>query len=202
MRRWCALERPRSWRESAGVQRRRVLHRLDDFDVAGAAADGAAERGANVVLARMRIAPKKPRRDHDESGRAVAALRAELLVEPALHCGKTSFLAERFDGVDALPVHASGQREAGQPWPVIDEHRASAALAAVAAGFCSSEADDFPQIIQQQQIIWHRVDAAAAVENKLENAGHACRFQYQYSAQPSNRMSCGGAQVATRCRIG
>ena len=59
------------------------------------------------------------------------------------------------------------------------KHRARwIALAAVATSFCSSETDDFPQIVQQQQIIGHRIDAAAAVENKLENAGHACRSQY------------------------
>src|SRR5262249_52700692 len=59
---------------SAGVELGGVFPRLDDFDVAGAAADVAAERGANVVLARMRIAAQQARRRHDESGRAVAAL--------------------------------------------------------------------------------------------------------------------------------
>src|SRR5262245_63903951 len=72
-----------SRRNSAGVELGGVFHRLDDFDVAGAAADVAAERCANVVLARARIAPQQARRCHDESGRAVAALGAELLVEPA-----------------------------------------------------------------------------------------------------------------------
>src|SRR6516225_9682898 len=67
------------------------------------------------------------------------------------------------------------KREARQSRLVVDEYGAGAALAAVAAGFCSSEPDDFPQIVQQQQIIGHRIDAAAAVENKLENAAHACR---------------------------
>src|SRR5215470_54923 len=164
-----------SRRNSAGVQLGGVLHRLDDFDVAGAAADVAAERGANVVLTRTRIAAQQARRRHDESGRAVAALGAELLVEPALHRRKPAVLAERFDGVDALTVHGRREREARQSRLVVDEHGAGAALAAVTTSFCSSESDDFPQIVQQQQIIGHRVDAAAAVENKLENAGHACR---------------------------
>src|SRR5262245_11551692 len=106
--------RLRSRRNSAGVQLSGVLHRLDDFDVAGAAADVAAERCANVVLARMRIAPQQARRRHDESGRAVAALGAELLVEPALHRRKPAVLAERFDGVDALSVHGRREREARQ----------------------------------------------------------------------------------------
>src|SRR5262249_53217544 len=100
-----------SRRHSTRVQLGGVFHRLDDFDVTGAAADVAAERGADVVLARMRIAPQQTRRRHDESRRAVAALGAELLVEPALHRRKAAVLAERFDGVDALTVHHRRERE-------------------------------------------------------------------------------------------
>src|SRR5215831_5814421 len=96
--------RLRSRRNSAGVELGGVFHRLDDFHVAGAAADVAAECRANVILARMRIAAQQPRRRHDESGRAVAALGAELFMEPALHRRKAAVLAERFDGVDALSV--------------------------------------------------------------------------------------------------
>src|SRR5262249_9735302 len=129
-----------SRRNPAGVQLGRVLHRLDDFDVAGAAADVAAERCANVVLARMRIAPQPARRRHYESGRAIAALGAKLFVEPALHRRKPAVLAERFDGVDALTVHGRREREARQSRFVVDQHGAGAAFAAVAAGFCSSEA--------------------------------------------------------------
>src|SRR5580700_4661669 len=48
-----------------------------------------------------------------------------------------------------------------------------AALAAVASRFRSSEADLFPQIIQQQNVVGNRVGAGAAVERKLQNARHA-----------------------------
>src|SRR5215472_1554783 len=136
--------RLRSRRNSAGVELGGVFHRLDDFHIAGAAADVAAECRADVVLARMRIAPQQARRRHDESRCAIAALGAELLVEPALHRRKPTVLAERFDRVDALTVHAGREREARQSRLVVDQHGAGAALAAVAAGFCSSEADDFP----------------------------------------------------------
>src|SRR5215831_12730768 len=100
-----------SRRNSAGVERGSVFHRLDDFHVAGAAADVAAERCANLILARMRIAAQQAGRRHDESRRAVAALGAELFMEPALHRRKAAVLAERFDGVDALTVHGRGERE-------------------------------------------------------------------------------------------
>ena len=91
-------------------------------------------------------------------------------MEAALHRGKVAVLAERFDGIDALAGDAGRKREAGQARLVVDQHGAGAALAAVAAGFCSGQADDFPQIVQQQQIVGHRVHARAAVERELENA--------------------------------
>ena len=91
-------------------------------------------------------------------------------MEPALHCRKAPVLPERFDGVHTLAMDATREREARQPRLVVDQHGASAALAAVAARFCSSEADDFPQIVQQQQIVGHRIHARETVERKLENA--------------------------------
>ena len=122
----------------------RVSHRLDDLHVAGAAADVGAERLADVVIARMRIAAQQADRRHDESRRAIAALRAELFVEAALHCGKPSVVAERFHGVDAPARDARGERQAGEPRLVVDQHRAGAALAAVASRFCAGQADASP----------------------------------------------------------
>ena len=121
------------------------------------------------------IAAQQAGRCHDEPRRAIAALGAKLLVEAALHRRKAPILSERFHRVDALTIHAGRKRETRQTRLIIDQHGAGTALAAVAAGFCSSEADNFPQIIQQQQIVRHRIDAATAIQNKLENAGHACR---------------------------
>src|SRR5580692_12047632 len=94
----------RSRGNSRRMQRRRVLHRLDDFDVAGAAANIAAERVADLVVGRPRIAPQQSRRRHDESRRAITALRAELFVKAALHRGEMAVGHERFDGVDAAAV--------------------------------------------------------------------------------------------------
>src|SRR5580692_10154234 len=91
----------RSRGESRRVQRSGMLHRFDDFDVAGAAADVAAERVADFVVGRPRIAPQQSRRRHDESRRAIAALRPELFVKTALHGGEVTVRRQGFDGVDA-----------------------------------------------------------------------------------------------------
>src|SRR5512134_320199 len=81
---YCALQA--SWAHclTRVQQRRRVLNGLDDLHVAGAAADVAAERLANLGLGRPGVSAQEPRGGHDEAGRAVAALGAELLVEAAL----------------------------------------------------------------------------------------------------------------------
>src|SRR5262245_15084238 len=105
----------RSRRNSLRVQRGGVLDRLDDLHVAGAAADVAAERFADVRLGGMWIAPQQTGRRHDEAWRAIAALRAELLVEAALHRGQAAVAGERFDCINAAALHGGCEREAGEP---------------------------------------------------------------------------------------
>jgi hypothetical protein len=187
------------------------LHRLDDLHVTGAATDVAAERLADVGLARVRIAPQQSRRCHDESGCAIAALRAELLVEPALHRRKPPIMPQRFDGIDALAANTRGQRQARQPRLIVDQHGARAAFAAITPRLCSSEPYDFPQIIQQQHIVRDRINARATIERQFEQACHissnmnVVRYErvvpYQHSAQRSNRVSRVSAQGHTRTRI-
>src|ERR1700720_903541 len=110
-----------------------MLHRFNDFDVTGAAANVAAERLAYLRIAWTGVAAKKPGRRHDVAGRAIAALRAKLLVKAALHGRQMAVCGERLDRIDAAPFDACGKRQAGQAWRVIDQHRASAAFATVAA---------------------------------------------------------------------
>src|SRR4029077_8157708 len=109
----------RSRRHSRRVQRGGVLPRFDDFDVAGAAANVAAERIADFGVGRARIAPQQSRRRHDEARRAIAALRAELFVEAALHGGEVPIGPERVDGVAPAAVDGGGERQARQPRRIV-----------------------------------------------------------------------------------
>src|SRR5271167_2710359 len=90
-----------SRRHSRGAKFRRMLNRFDDFDVAGTAANVAAERVPDLILVRTGIAPQQAGGRHDEARRAIAALGAEFFVEAALHGGQAAVGAERLDGVDA-----------------------------------------------------------------------------------------------------
>src|SRR5512145_2573772 len=97
----------------AGLEQLRgKLHRLDDLHVAGAAADVAPQGPADFVLRRARVAAEQAGRGHDEAGRAVAALGAELLVKAALDRGERAARSERLDGIDALAGDGRCEREA------------------------------------------------------------------------------------------
>src|SRR5215467_9624288 len=61
-----------------------VLHRLDDVDVAGAAAQVARDRLADLLLARILVARKERARGHEHARCAEAALQAVLLGEALL----------------------------------------------------------------------------------------------------------------------
>src|SRR6516225_3830275 len=108
-----------------------MLHRLDDFHVTRAAANVAAERLAYFSLARIGISPQESGRRHDVAGRAIAALRTELLMKAALHGRQMAILGERLDGIDAAAFDAHRKRQAGQAWRVIDQDRARAALTTI-----------------------------------------------------------------------
>src|SRR5262245_26064251 len=111
----CTASGTLSRRNPLRVQRGGVLDRLDDVHIAGATADVSAQCFADVRIGMMPVAPQQPGRLHDEARRAIAALRAELLVEAALHRGKTAVAGERFDGVDAAALDGRREREAGEP---------------------------------------------------------------------------------------
>src|SRR6266567_5752197 len=63
---------------------RGVLYRLDDVDVAGAAAQVARDANADLLLGGVRIMLQERQAGHHHSRRAIATLEAMLLVETFL----------------------------------------------------------------------------------------------------------------------
>ena len=125
------------------------------------------------------IAPQQSGRRHDESRRAIAALRAELFVEPALHGGQPPVAARATRPCRRAAVDARSERQAGQPRLIVDQHGAGAAFAAVATRFRSGQPDDFPQIIQQQHIV--RIASLRARPLSVNWRMRAIRLQYSVS---------------------
>src|SRR5216684_3180260 len=66
------------------LQPGRVLDRLDDVHIAGAAADVAADRPSDLLVRRIRVVLEQRGADEHHPGRAEPALQAVLLVEADL----------------------------------------------------------------------------------------------------------------------
>src|SRR3954449_3203589 len=85
------FRRPKPMGRSSAMAMCRLLvlggpaDRRDDVLVARAAADAAGDRGADLVLGRVRIRVQQPAPGHQHAGGAEAALQRVLLVEALLH---------------------------------------------------------------------------------------------------------------------
>src|SRR3974390_1281827 len=144
--------------------------RLDDFDVAGAAAEIAGKRLADLGFAGMRVTAQQRFGRHDHSGRAEAALRAELFVEGLLQPVRPALLGETFDRLDLAAFATHGERYARWYGFTVDQHGAGAAFTAVAAGLGAGEMRDLAQVIDEQRLVGDGVLAPAAVHADAEQA--------------------------------
>ena len=89
------------------------MHRFNDLDVTGAAANVAGERSFDFLLARPGIAPQQRLRRHDHPGRAKATLRPELFMKGSLQAMGTVLRRQAFDCFDRLSVASQREHEAG-----------------------------------------------------------------------------------------
>src|SRR5215470_16713272 len=90
-----------------------VLHRLDDVHVAGAAAQVARDRLADLLLARILVLREQRARRHQHARSAEAALQAVLLGEALLHRVELAALLQSLDRGDARAVGLHGEHGAG-----------------------------------------------------------------------------------------
>ena len=133
----------------AAQDRARPLHRLDDLVVAGAAAEVAGQRLAISASLGGRVGLEQRLRRHQDPRRAVAALRGAEVGEGALQ--RMELVAERetFDGLDRASLHLGGEDEAREHRPAVDQHRAGAALAELAAVLGAGEPALLAQDLEQ-----------------------------------------------------
>src|SRR6187549_1073146 len=81
-----------------------MLDGFDDVDVAGAAAEVAGDRLADLLLRRVRVARQQGGAGEHHPRRAVAALQAVLLPEPVLDRVQGAVLLQPLDGGDLAAV--------------------------------------------------------------------------------------------------
>ena len=86
----------------------------------------------------------------DLPGRAVAALIAVMLDEGGLHRVQVVGRAQPLDGGDAVALVHHRERQAGIDPPPVDDHRAGAALAVIAALLGAGEMQVLAQRVEQR----------------------------------------------------
>src|SRR5207302_8836857 len=108
---------------------RRKLNRLDDLRVAGAAAQVAGKRLADLVARWIRAGFEQRARRQQDARRAVTALRSSQLGERRLQWMELGAVCHALDGRDGAALQLYRQQQAAQLRPAVDEHSACAAFA-------------------------------------------------------------------------
>ena len=126
------------------------LHGFDDVPVAGAAADVALQRLLDLVLGRARVLAQQRGRAHQHPRRAVAALERVVLVERLLQRRQLAVLAEPLDGLDARAVRLDGEQHAALHEHAVEDHRARAAVAGVAADVAAGQVEVVAQEMDEE----------------------------------------------------
>src|SRR5207244_4000494 len=140
------------------------LYGLDDAMVAGTATEHGGEPLADVGLARRRLDAQEVERRHQHSRRTEAALQAVMLAERLLQRMERAVGHQTLDRRELGAVGLHGQHQAGARGLAVDENRAGAADAVLAAHVGAGEPEVFAQEIHQQLARWAPALARAAVD--------------------------------------
>jgi hypothetical protein len=130
---------------------RGVLDRVDDVLVARAAAEVAGDARTNLLFRRFRRVFQEVDRRQDHLWRALAALEAVLLPKPFLERMQLAVRGESLDCGDLGPTGLHRKYGAGLGAAAVDEDRAGAALAGVAAHVRTREQQFFAEEVHQEQ---------------------------------------------------
>src|SRR5580658_1002653 len=129
-----------------------LLDRRDDVLVAGAAAEVAGDRLADLGLARIGVALQEHVRGHQHPRRAKTALQAVTVPERLLQRMELAALREPLDGRDRVAVGLDREHRARLDRALAVEHdRADAAARRVAADVRAGQAERFAQEVGQQR---------------------------------------------------
>ena len=129
------------------TRREYALRRANDADIARASAEVAAERDANVALARHLHAQHDVPRADQHARCAITALQRVLALECVAQLPGDLVAFETFDRSHLRASACYGERDAGARWNAVDQERACAADAVLAPDMGSSEIVRLPQEI-------------------------------------------------------
>ena len=143
------------------------LDRLHDVLVAGAAAQVAGDHVAGLVVGGRGVVAQPGGDRGQEAGRAEAALQPVALEERLLHRAERAVrLGEPLDGGDLASVGRDREHQAGAHRPAVDQHRAGAAHAVLAADVGAGEAEVVAQRVGEQPPGRHAHRVRGAVDGQ------------------------------------
>src|SRR5215470_7389261 len=152
----------------------RGAHRLDDVLIAGAATEIGREHVEQLLVIDIGILLQRIGGQHQEARRAEAALQRMMRDEGALQRMQVVGRAEPFDGADVLALRLYCEHQAGAHRLAINDHRAGAADAMLAADMRAG----LPAIVADgidQRLAWldpDRVLAAVDGQRDVGLVGH------------------------------
>src|SRR3989440_2617338 len=149
---------------------RRPQHGFDDVLVAGAAAQVAGQRPADVLLGGVGVLLEQRLGRHHHARRAEPALQPVLLPEAFLQRVQLAGGGQALDGADLVPVGLDSQHRAGLDRAPVDQHGAGAAVGGVAAHVGPGQAEPAADQVGQQKPRLHLGDLLLAVDCELDPA--------------------------------
>src|SRR5215471_2636987 len=147
----CARSLRLATRHPLGAVRRHTRHRFVDARERPAAADVAVESLLDLLGRRVGVFLEQADARHDEARRAEAAHQRVLVAERLLHGMQLAAGGrEPVHGADLLALDLDRQRRARVDRPAVDDHRAGAAGAAIAAALVAREIGAHAQRVEQR----------------------------------------------------
>src|ERR1700682_118755 len=119
-----------------------AVQRVFDRTIAGAAANVALQRGAEILP--LRLVQRRAGQDHARS--TEAALKALRIEKRLLHRVRAAVACEAFDGGDGMAIGAKRRDQAAMYRLAVEQHGTGAAVAGVAA-FLDAE---MPKVAQER----------------------------------------------------
>src|SRR2546426_6117760 len=161
----------------------RLLDRLDDVDVTGAATEVPADPLPDLLVARVGVLAEEPSGLHDHARRAEPALQAVLIPERLLERVEVRAVGHPLDGADLGAARRHGEHRAGLGAAAVDQHRACPAVAGVAADVGPGQAERVAQEMDEQKAGLDLCLAGLAVHGEsdvlsahgLRSSSSACR---------------------------
>src|SRR5216683_5764657 len=151
---------------------RGLRNRSNNVGVAGAAADVAGDAVADLALRACSLAQDQVARGDQHRRRAKAALQSVMLMEIPPQCRQDRIAGKAFDGLHGAVVAGDREHQARARRLAVDEDRAGAAHAVLAAEMGPGQIASLAQKIGQRQTRRNVVGDCGPVHRE-SNRGHA-----------------------------